>query len=229
MRKIFYIFLVVGISLFSFTSCEKEIKDLSTITYYVDLKLNGEEQMWVELNTPFEDPGFTATENDEDVSSKVEVTGNVETDKVGYYPISYTVTNKDGFVSSETREVFVYDSSVDVDYSGTYVVNGKRTTPSGTDNFSDFTINITQMNPGFYTFSDFLGGYYSQGKGYGEITDLSGYASISSDGTVLGLYSYVSAWGDSASSISGTVNEDQSIDMVVEYAGMLFEYKLTKE
>ena len=228
MKKILYSILMGGALLFTATSCENEVEDNSVVTYYVDLQLKGEKQMWVEVNTPFEDPGFTATENGEDVASKVEVEGEVESDKIGYYVLNYSAVNKDGFSISDSREVFVYDPSVQDDYSGTYTAEGKRTTPNGTDTFSDFSVEISLMNQGFYSFSDFLGGYYESGKGYGEVAALKGYASIGTDKKVTGLYSFVQAWGDSATSITGTVESDGTIKMVVVYGGMTFEYKLTK-
>ena len=227
MKNIFYSILIGSAFLFNMTSCEKEIEDHSVITYYVDLQLNGEKQMWVELNSQFEDPGFTATENGEDVASKVKVSGEVQIDKVGYYVLEYSAVNKDGFATSDVREVFVYDPTNVDDYSGTYIVEGKRTSSGTVEEFFDFEVKIEKMNPGFYEFSDFLGGYYSQGRGYGDDYNLTGYASISSDG-VIGLYSYVTGFGDSASSIVGVIEVDGKIKMTVEYAGMTFEYTLTK-
>ena len=106
-------------------------------------------------------------------------------------------------------------------------VEGKRTSSGTVEEFFDFEVKIEKMNPGFYEFSDFLGGYYSQGRGYGDDYNLTGYASISSDG-VIGLYSYVTGFGDSASSIVGVIEVDGKIKMTVEYAGMTFEYTLTK-
>lgn len=229
MKKIIYSVLMGLTLLFYTTSCEKEVKDLSKVTYFVELQLKGEKQMWIELNSTFNDPGFTATENDEDVSSKVEVSGSVETDKVGYYVLNYTVANTDGFTTSASREVFVYDNSVTDDYSGTYVVTGTRTYQGADDSFSGYTVEVTKIQPGFYVISDFLGGYYSQGRGYGESYNLSGYASIDSEKQLTGLYSYIPGWGDSASSIVGSVDNNGVINMIVEYAGMKFVYTLTKE
>lgn len=227
MKKIFYSILIGSAFLFNMTSCEKEIEDLSVVTYYVDLQLNGDKQMWIELNSQFEDPGFTATEKGEDVASKVKVSGEVQTDKVGYYVLEYSAVNKDGFATSDTREVFVYDPTNVDDYSGTYSVEGTRNSSGTIDEFSDFEIKIEKMNPGFYEFSDFLGGYYSQGRSYGDDYNLTGYASISAEG-VTGLYSYILGFGDSATSIVGEINGDGKINMTVEYAGMTFEYTLTK-
>lgn len=229
MKKIIYSVLIGLTLLFNTTSCEKEVKDLSKVTYFVDLQLKGEKQMWIELNSSFEDPGFTATENDEDVSSKVEVSGSVETDKVGYYVLNYTVANADGFTTSASREVFVYDNSVTEDYTGTYTVAGTRTYQGADESFEGYTVEVTKIQPGFYVISDFLGGYYSQGRGYGESYNLTGYASIDTEGQLTGLYSYIPGWGDSASSITGSVNDYEVISMTVEYAGMKFVYTLTKE
>lgn len=228
MKKILYGMLMGSVLLFTATSCEKEIEDLSQITYYVDLQLKGEKEIWMELNTPYNEPGYTATENGVDIAEKVKVFGSVKTNEVGYYPLYYSAQNKDGFSVSDSRDVFVYDPSVVSDHSGTYSVEGTRTTSVGSDSFSGFTVTVSLVKPGFYAFSDFIGGYYSQGKGYGDDYSLSGYASINTNGVVKGLYSYVAGWGDSATSIDGTLNTDNTIDMVVYYAGMKFEYKLTK-
>lgn len=91
MKKILYGMLMGSVLLFTATSCEKEIEDLSQITYYVDLQLKGEKEIWMELNTPYNEPGYTATENGVDVADKVEVSGSVETDKVGYYPLGCSI------------------------------------------------------------------------------------------------------------------------------------------
>lgn len=229
MKKIFNNILIGLFMLTIVSSCKDSVEDLSKITYFVELTLEGGNQMGVEINTNYVDPGYTATEGDEDVTDKVVISGEVNTSQLGFYPLTYSATNKDGFTISTTRNVFVYDPDVATDYSGTYTVEGIRTANGATESFTDCTITITRLYPGLYSVSDFLGGYYAEHRGYGNSYALKGYASIGNDNVISGLYSYIAGWGDSATSINGTVKEDNTLSMTTVYAGMNFDVKLTKQ
>jgi hypothetical protein len=65
-----------------------------------------------ELNTPFTDPGATATDTpSQDLSSSIVVTGSVNTALTGTYNLTYNVTDVDGNVAtSVTRQVIVSDT-----------------------------------------------------------------------------------------------------------------------
>jgi alpha-tubulin suppressor-like RCC1 family protein len=70
--------------------------------------------MTVELGGAFADPGATARDvRNVDISSRIVVTGSVDSQHVGTYSLIYTVTTDDGRTTSRTRTVKVVDSTVD--------------------------------------------------------------------------------------------------------------------
>lgn len=90
--------------------CETERKvkvaDLSAPT----IKLNGEQSSYIKVGTNYSDPGFTANDNvDGDLTSKVSISGNVDTNKMGRNAITYTVTDAAGNTTKVTRTVYVYE------------------------------------------------------------------------------------------------------------------------
>ena len=73
------------------------------------ISLKGKSNISVTLNSSFKDPGFTASDNcDGNITDKVSVEGNVDTKNVGKYKITYTVTDKAGNKTIQTRNVNVY-------------------------------------------------------------------------------------------------------------------------
>ena len=73
-----------------------------------EIMLNGEQEVVVHLARPYEEPGFTATDDrDGDVTHKVVVEGNVDIYTAGSYPITYTVTDSFGNTTSVIRTVKV--------------------------------------------------------------------------------------------------------------------------
>ena len=79
MKKILYSILMGGVLLFIPTSCENEVKDLSKVTYYADLQLNGDEFVKLNVGDTYNEPGYKATEKGEDITEKVKVNGSVDT------------------------------------------------------------------------------------------------------------------------------------------------------
>lgn len=70
--------------------------------------LNGNTTTYVTLNNTYNDPGYTATDNcDEDITSKVEKSGTVDTSKEGTYEIKYSVKDTKGNKTEVTRKVIV--------------------------------------------------------------------------------------------------------------------------
>lgn len=70
--------------------------------------LAGDTAMTVPGGRPYQDPGFTATDNvDGDVTEAVQVSGQVDVYRPGVYPITYTVADQWGNTSSVTRNVQV--------------------------------------------------------------------------------------------------------------------------
>lgn len=193
MRKYaLYLFVVVFSAFLS--GCEKDIttQDQSTITHFVTFQIEGTnayDETAVAVGTQYTDPGFKAMEGDNDVTSSVTVTGTVDANTPGYYPISYSAVNKDGFSSSAVRKVIVYDPSSlsSTDISGTY--DGIRVNRG-----KGGSVTIRQIVTGIYYISDMFGGYYDQYAGYGKPYAAPGYFQLNSDNSITFLYGYVSGW-----------------------------------
>ena len=72
------------------------------------IKLNGSKYVYAFKDENYVDAGFTVTDNcDSDIFDKVEVSGEVDTARVGKYKIDYNVTDQGGNTSVETRTVVV--------------------------------------------------------------------------------------------------------------------------
>ena len=115
MKKItllFAIFAVVASATF-FTSCEVEDITKPVIT------LTGGENVDVILGSTWDDPGYTAIDDEDgDLTSSVVVEGVVDTSLTGTYQVTYTVTDAAGNVGTATRYVRVYNEVED--WAGTY-------------------------------------------------------------------------------------------------------------
>ncbi len=72
------------------------------------ISLVGESSSTIYLNDIFTDPGAKATDiEDGDITSKVQVSGLVDTEKLGLYVITYTVTDSSSAIVTTTRTVNV--------------------------------------------------------------------------------------------------------------------------
>lgn len=109
MRKIFYCILMGGLLLGTATSCEDSVEDLSKVTYFAELNLKGDDFVKISLGETYTEPGYEATENGEDISERVKVSGSVNSTTPGFYNLVYSVANVDGFSVSKTRQVMVVD------------------------------------------------------------------------------------------------------------------------
>lgn len=90
-----------------FSSCGKEDVGAPTIS------LTGGSTVQIDLGDTWTDPGFVANdEEDGNLTSKIVTTGEVNTDKVGEYTITYKVTDKAGNETSATRKVQVKSSKL---------------------------------------------------------------------------------------------------------------------
>ena len=101
---------MVALVSFALTSCgDKDSEGLSRFTYYPVLELKGGSSVVVEKGSTFQDPGFDATLNGEDVSSQVTINSNVNTSKSGVYSVVYSLINSDGIAANAKRKVVVLD------------------------------------------------------------------------------------------------------------------------
>ncbi len=101
-----------------------KVKDSSNNSIVVERKLNycdkdapilelkGNENIKLTKHSKYLENGYTATDNcDGDLTSNVTVTGSVDTSKEGTYTLTYTVSDREGNVTTKTRTVKVYTPS----------------------------------------------------------------------------------------------------------------------
>ena len=79
------------------------------------ITLNGDASVTIEVGSPYNDPGATATDNyDGDLTAPIVVVSNVDTSTVGNYTVTYNVTDTSGNAATEvTRTIIVETLSVD--------------------------------------------------------------------------------------------------------------------
>lgn len=119
-----------------FTGCQKDDTTAPVVT------LNGAEQITISLNTPFVDPGATATDDkDGSVTATADIT--VNKDLVGTYKITYSATDAAGNVGEATRTVIVKnDAEI---YAGLYSTYNPDFTDTTTWN-QVITVSPTKNN-----------------------------------------------------------------------------------
>jgi hypothetical protein len=133
---------------------DDETANVSFVTSYPILKVNGGEAIAVVKGTAFADPGVVATENGQEIP--VEVSGNLDLATPGFYKLVYTATNSDGYSASVTRLVAVTAQDVSAtDISGTYyrASNNRQST-------------VTKVSSGLYFMTDCWGTATSGGAPY---------------------------------------------------------------
>ncbi len=235
MKKILYC-LTLSLVLF-FASCEGDTtQDHSTITNYIVLTLKGNSLVNVPIGSTYVESGASATEGTEDVSSKIAISGTVNPNKLGIYTITYSATNADGFPSTITRTVAVYDPTVSVSIpSGTYTLakgSNRLTLSSGAITaYNGYSVTIKEEAKGIYSVTDFIGGYYDQRAGYGSDYAMKGFMKLNNDYTFEILSGDVAGWGDSYDSFKDASYDPATgtIKWSVGYAGSFtFNVILTK-
>ncbi|MGM9713935.1 MAG: BT_2262 family domain-containing protein [Prevotella sp.] len=220
------------------TACSDAEEGLVRVTHYATFELNGADAnnvTTVAVGTPYTDPGCVCMEGDNDITASVVTSGTVDANTLGVYHVTYSAKNVDGFESSITRTVVVYDpTAIDRNIGGTY------TTKSGSYRywlssgakvaFADYNIDVEYVAPGLYHISDYMGGYYDQRAGYGSDYAMKGYFALNNDNTITALTADVAGWGDSADEVTAAYDEATGeINLEVAYAGsMIFYITLTK-
>ncbi|MDE5664622.1 MAG: DUF5012 domain-containing protein [Duncaniella sp.] len=202
MKKYISLF-AVSIAMVTLTSCDKDTEGLTDITYYPVVELQGPAYEIVTAGQAYTDPGSTATLDGEDVTDRITVTTDLDfsNPKPGYYPITYSVTNADGFSAGATRYVLV--AAPDEPASGFYTVSADSYRDyNGITYFGGYPLRVVGDGNGNYQISDLLGGWYEYRSGYGPTYALTGNVTIDSDGKISLVDSYLIGWGDSANSLT---------------------------
>ena len=89
------------------------------------IKLNGSANMQILLNSRYEEKGATANdEKDGDLTSKIEISGNVDTSKVGTYTVTYKVADSSGNEATKIRKVTVYKQVEQAKNESSQIQNG---------------------------------------------------------------------------------------------------------
>jgi hypothetical protein len=212
MKKIFGL-LVLALTLTGLSSCDYDGDDDSYVTHYVTFELNQGSKYLVPVGSTYKDPGFKATEGTEDVSSKVTVSGNdqVDANSIGVYNVTYSAVNKDGYSSSATRQVVVYDPTITTDISGDYVTgDGSNRTASSIESIVGYKIKITKIADGLFYISDLFGGYYDQYRKYGANYAMTAYLYLHADNTISLISSHINGWGDSVDDLTDCKYDPQT-------------------
>lgn len=230
-KNILYTMLLMLATMFV-TSCEDDsTAGLTRITYYPTLTLEGESFVVAEKGAAFQDPGYSATLQGEDVTDQVEVTSNVDTSKSGLYSITYSIVNADGFSKSASRQVLVVDPNDPVEgvyYSAPdcYRISSGKTTVYG----KSYRVYILANGDGTYTINDVLAGYYAQRAGYGNNYAMEAEFAVAADGAITLNGSYVPGWGDGLDSLENGQFDAATgtITWKAVYVGMEFYITLNK-
>lgn len=226
--------MAVGLSLLALASCSKDTEGLTGITYYPVLELDGPIYDSAIAGTPFVDPGYSASLNGEDYTDHVVVSTKMDLNnpKPGYYAITYSATNSDGFSAAATRYVLVSDNSDPV--SGYYTTNeASYREYNGEIYYGGFSEVVYANGDGTYHISDLLAGWYQYRAGYGANYALGGDFSVDADGNMTLLSSFLTGWADSANDLTeGVVDtEAGTISYIVSYTTypFLFHVILDKD
>ncbi|MBR3074323.1 MAG: DUF5011 domain-containing protein [Bacteroidales bacterium] len=179
MKNYISIFIVAALAIV-LVSCEKLSADVTRITYYPTITLEGDAVI-LPLGSEFKEPGYSAEMNGEDITSKVTVSALVDNTKVGVYSVTYSAVNEDGITASVSRPVYVVNPGhVDNCYlSHCYM---------GARDYEGFVIVITEYQQGIYLIDDLCGGFYCYGRypGYEPTYDFHAdtYFSLNADGSI---------------------------------------------
>lgn len=79
-----------------------------------EIKLLGADPMTVAKGSEFVDPGATATDNvDKNITKRIKVEGTVDTNTLGEYMLTYSVSDKAGNTATKDRKVVVIEGEVE--------------------------------------------------------------------------------------------------------------------
>lgn len=234
MKKSIIFIVVLALLTLGFTACEKESKGKTKITYYPTLELEGPAYAEIHVGDDYKEPGYTAILNGEDVTDQVIVAGPVDPKVAGFYQVTYTIFNEDGFSSSASRTVVVFDPNDPIQGHWACTPESFRTntqTAADVAYGESFEIFICGNKGVGYYVNDLLAGWYDQRAGYGEDYAMTGIIDVAKDGTISLWTSYVPGWKDGANKLeNGVFDADKkTIQYALTYAGYLvFNVTLNK-
>lgn len=176
------IFLIMIAFVIVSTSCSKTLdsEGISRITEYPVFTIVGDEVIAYPLGTSYVDPGATATVGGADVDVKLSVEGrytgykgtSVNTDVADEYSVIYSAVNNDDIEVTATRTVMVTNNGDLVNsIEGAYWCTTTRSTGEA---YSGIPVMIMATGTDTYTISHGIGGWYAEGRGYGDAYRVGG-------------------------------------------------------
>lgn len=147
MKKIFIYISIVA----SLMGCNNDLETegLSRITYYPTFELTGGDLVLYKVGETYTEPGIKVTEGGANIDFTT--TGAVDTSTPGFYPITYSALNKDGFPGTATRTVVVLEDNLpELDIEGGWTSN---TNAFGGASIGQ-TMTITKIADGVYEATD---------------------------------------------------------------------------
>lgn len=123
------------------TYCTEHTEETSSTTSSgPTITLNGQQNMTLKVGDTYTERGATASDEvDGDLTSKVQISGSVNTSRAGTYTVTYTVTNSQDQIATVTRTVIVTGTSSSSN------TNTSSNSSSGSNSNSN-TTNTTNTN-----------------------------------------------------------------------------------
>ncbi|HYG01341.1 MAG TPA: immunoglobulin-like domain-containing protein [Chryseosolibacter sp.] len=140
MKKIL-LYLVIATVFFGCNN-DLETEGLSRITYYPTFEMVNGDVVTYHVGDVYSEPGITVTEGGEAI--EFTTSGTVDTSAPGFYPITYSAINQDGYPGTATRLVVVLEENLP-----TLDLEGGWTSTNGTQ-----VMTITKLADGVYSASD---------------------------------------------------------------------------
>lgn len=190
-------FLAIISSLCFFTACDEADTEDISVEYSLDLTEGS--NIIIQLGDAYTDPGYKATYDGDNVTDQVVVEGTIDVNTVGLYKVTYTYMIPNGESILLEREIIVSDKSITTDISGTYKTQEgtHRMYNDARRDYSNTEVVIKKIAPGFFSVSNFFGGYYSDFVGYGDRYAMTGFIQLKADDSIAVLSSHLTGWGDS--------------------------------
>jgi hypothetical protein len=200
MKKIFIALTIFSSALF--LSCEKvETANVSKVTNYPDITLNGDKFIIVNQGDSFTDPGAVGKAGSQIL--KLDVTGTVNPNVIGVYPITYSAKNDDGFTAENSRRVIVVSKAPSaINLEGVFVRNGTNIN------------NVTRISDRVYKCSNAAGTTPANANIYLSMI----FINLDDTKVYAPLQENVSPSGNSAESSVGTITSSNGFSWVI-YSG----------
>ena len=131
--------------------CEKETEGVSKVTKFAEFEIIGDNPYFIDVNNPptnYQDPGVIATEGGEEID--VTIDHNIDLNNAGFYTVTYSAENSDGFEATTTRTVVV---GCPGDLSKTLTATGQASSSV----VGDFDVTITRQDNGKFKFNEITG------------------------------------------------------------------------